>query len=102
MSKPAEGPKGADGSASGTSRKVLLALVVVLIAVVAWDVVIQMRAPDPPTPDVQARVAALFLFDAARAVESSAPLPAHFPPISPLSICRARIISTSAPIPAIR
>jgi hypothetical protein len=44
-------------------------LVVVLIAVVAWDVVLQLRGPAPPSPDVQARVAALLLFDAARAIE---------------------------------
>jgi hypothetical protein len=51
------------------SKKLLVVLVVILIALVAWDVVLQMRGPAPPTPEVQARVAALLLFDAARAIE---------------------------------
>ena len=57
------------GGSARAQRKLLAVLVAILIVVVVWDIVLQMRGPAPPSPDVQARVAALLLFDAARAIE---------------------------------
>jgi hypothetical protein len=72
-------------AASPGSLKLLVALVIVLAGAAAWDLYLSLRPLAPPSAEIQSRVAALLLFDAARAIEahrsSSGSLPSDLAPL---------------------